>query len=204
MSIRIVSAGGGRIGAGWDPSTRSAYTNAMVILIAVTVLAAVLLAARWWTTPYRPGTVALPFPPPLPALLAIALGGVCELVWPTTWAPGPVATILGAALVALSLAVIGAAGIAFRSGGVSPNPGRVVPVVLERGIFRLSRNPMYVGFLLLAIGSGVWADSIWIAALAVPAWAVLHFQIVVREEAYLAGLFPEAYGAYRARVRRWL
>ena len=63
---------------------------------------------------------------------------------------------------------------------------------------------MYVGFVLLAIGSGVWADSIWIAALPVPGWAVLHFQIVVREEAYLAGLFPESCGAYRARVRRWL
>ena len=67
-----------------------------------------------------------------------------------------------------------------------------------------SRRGISLIELLLAIGSGVWADSIWIVALAVPAWAVLHFQIVVREEAYLAGLFPEAYGAYRARVLRWL
>lgn len=83
-------------------------------------------------------------------------------------------------------------------------PGEPTTVVIDRGPFALSRNPLYVGLLVLSAGIGLLLASLW-ALVALPLeWALLRWGAVLPEERYLAEKFGTAYADYRHRVRRWL
>jgi len=83
-------------------------------------------------------------------------------------------------------------------------PGRASTVILDRGPFGLSRNPLYVGLLVASAGAALLAGSFW-AVLALPIeWALLRWGAVLPEERYLSAKFAGSYDDYRARVRRWL
>jgi len=104
---------------------------------------------------------------------------------------------LGLGLAVWSLAVM-------LRAGTDPRPDKPDAALLERGPFRFSRNPVYLGFLLVAAGLALrWADA-W-CWLAVAACALLLDRLVVaREEAYLRSRFGAAYAGYARRVRRWV
>ena len=72
------------------------------------------------------------------------------------------------------------------------------------GVYRFTRNPMYLGFAAVLAGWDLYLGS-WFGALSRPLYVLLmnRFQIGPEERA-LAGRFGAAYQAYRSRVRRWL
>lgn len=72
------------------------------------------------------------------------------------------------------------------------------------GIYRFTRNPMYLGFLLGLLGWAIFLSNA-LAFFLLPAFIVYmnRFQIEPEEKA-LARLFGEQFVAYRSRVRRWL
>jgi protein-S-isoprenylcysteine O-methyltransferase Ste14 len=78
-------------------------------------------------------------------------------------------------------------------------PGQLV----TRGAYRLSRNPMYLGWSALHLGAGLLARSRWLLASLPAAWVAVHRQ-VLREERVLADTFGSAYEAYRGSVPRYL
>jgi protein-S-isoprenylcysteine O-methyltransferase Ste14 len=83
-------------------------------------------------------------------------------------------------------------------------PGGATTVIIDRGPFARSRNPLYVGLLAGAAGTGLVAGSLW-ALVALPLeWALLRWGAVMPEERYLTATFGTTYADYRARVRRWL
>ena len=83
-------------------------------------------------------------------------------------------------------------------------PGAATTVVIDRGPFAVSRNPLYLGLLVASAGVGLVAGSMW-ALLALPLeWALLRWGAVVPEERYLAAKFGSTYTDYTHRVRRWL
>jgi protein-S-isoprenylcysteine O-methyltransferase Ste14 len=83
-------------------------------------------------------------------------------------------------------------------------PGEPTTVVIDRGPFALSRNPLYVGLLVLSAGIALLAASLW-ALVALPLeWALLRWGAVLPEERYLTEKFGAAYLDYAARVRRWV
>lgn len=71
------------------------------------------------------------------------------------------------------------------------------------GLYRLSRNPMYVGVDATVAAAALHTLNPIVAAAAIVGIAV-HHQIVLGEERHLRAAFSEAYDAYRARVRRYL
>lgn len=72
------------------------------------------------------------------------------------------------------------------------------------GAFRLSRNPIYLGDLLVLAALVVWLGNVFnVALLALFVWYINRFQILPEERA-LTGLFGEEYLDYCRRVRRWL
>ena len=145
-------------------------------------------------------------PPPLvAAAIAAAMWAVAS--WPPLL---PMAVELRPP-VAWALAGVGAAFdlaglIAFRRSRTTINPLRPqkASALVTGGVYRITRNPMYVG---LAILLGAWAvhlGSAW--DLAGPLLFVLYidrFQIAPEERA-LEQLFGDEFTAYAARVRRWL
>ena len=72
------------------------------------------------------------------------------------------------------------------------------------GPFRYSRNPLYLGLILLYAGIATAVDAVVVLVFLVPAVVVLYYGVIVREERYLERAFGEDYRSYKARVRRWL
>ncbi|MGG5811690.1 methyltransferase family protein [Falsiroseomonas sp. CW058] len=141
-------------------------------------------------------------PPPVIAAAVMAAAWGLDRVW--TVRLGPPAPELGWMVVFLALALIGWALAVMAKAGNDPRPDRPDAALVESGPFRFGRNPIYLGFLLVATGLALMWGTLW-------GWvgvAVLHGLldrlVVAREEAYLARRFGAAYDAYRGRVRRWM
>lgn len=146
--------------------------------------------------------VRLPFPPPLAAVSCGAIAWLLEQVVPTS-VPLLVRP-LGWLLLGGGIALFVASVLALRQVGASPDPRVPVPAIAQRGVYRFSRNPIYLAMVLALAGAGLTWDSVWIAASAAAALGLLQWLVVAREEEYLSARFPAEHAAYRARVRRWL
>jgi len=126
-------------------------------------------------------------------------------------APGLSFTLAGSSAIALGLVALGGAlavagVIAFRARRTTVNPltpGASTSVV-SSGVYRVSRNPMYLGFLLALAGWAVYLSNA-AAALLLPAFVayMTRYQIKPEERALLAKFGPE-FAQYMSRVRRWL
>lgn len=96
--------------------------------------------------------------------------------------------------------------LAFCRAGTTVNPLRPAAsrVLVTTGLHRISRNPMYLGHVLLLAAWACWLQhpSAWIGVPIYMAY-VTRYQILTEERA-LSATFGTAYDAYRARVRRWL
>lgn len=83
-------------------------------------------------------------------------------------------------------------------------PGGATTVVLQRGPFSVSRNPLYVGMIALDVGLALLMPSVWSLGLVPVGVAALSWGAVRPEERYLSAKFGAEYDTYRVRVRRWL
>lgn len=145
--------------------------------------------------------------PPFLFLACLVLGFALDRLLPLPLTHAELTSIgwtAGGALVALGVAVM-AAGIRNFSRADTPVPSnRAVRALVTTGIHGWSRNPIYVGMLLLYAGIGIAARSPWVLILALPLFVILRYGVVAREEAYLEGRFGDGYRDYKAHVRRWL
>jgi protein-S-isoprenylcysteine O-methyltransferase Ste14 len=145
--------------------------------------------------------------PPLLYLACLLLGFALDRVLPLPLAL-PAAVLfhwtVGGGLILIGAAIL-AAGVRNFSRADTPVPSnQPVRALVTTGIHRLSRNPIYIGMLLLYAGIGMAARSPWVLVLALPLVIILHYGVIAREEAYLEQRFGETYRDYKARVRRWL
>ena len=148
----------------------------------------------------RPG---VPIAPPLLFVLPIIASLALEWFFPTSFAQGPIRWIFGA-LIFLAGIVLAVSGfVTQKRAGTDPIPFNPSTRIVAHGLYRFTRNPMYVGFALTTFGLAILVDSTWML-LAIPIGLVLIDQIVVvREERYLERKFGEEYLNYKRRVRRW-
>ena len=122
---------------------------------------------------------------------------------PFTLASG-VARVVGAALVALFGVWNGWTLTVMAAHRTAVLPGGATRVVLDRGPFRFSRNPLYVGLIVLDVALALLWPSAWALILVPVAIALLWWGAIVPEERYLSTKFGADYDDYRRRVRRWL
>jgi protein-S-isoprenylcysteine O-methyltransferase Ste14 len=106
--------------------------------------------------------------------------------------------------VLLGVAIGGNALHHFRRTGQDPKPWESTPEIISTGIYRFTRNPMYVGMALMQIGIGIGLGNGWIIALVPPVLVVIYMIAIRHEEAYLERKFGDTYARYKASVRRWL
>ncbi len=149
----------------------------------------------------------LKIPPPLVALLVAAAMWALSLV---SRHPVDVSTfarmVLGAAL-ALAGGAISVSGVlAFRRAKTTVNPMKPqnTSSLVDSGIYRFTRNPMYLGLAIVLVAWALFLFSPW--ALVGPLAFVLYinrFQIAPEERA-LAALFGADFTTYTTKVRRWL
>jgi len=114
------------------------------------------------------------------------------------------AWVVGGALILVGLALF-VAGVKSFSRAETPLPtNQPARVLVTTGIYRWTRNPVYLGFFLAYAGIGVAALSPWILFLLFPLVVTIRYGVVGREETYLDRRFGETYRDYKTSVRRWL
>ncbi|NBN79544.1 DUF1295 domain-containing protein [Microvirga tunisiensis] len=145
-------------------------------------------------------------PPPLQAL-AVALGMAAAARWlPPAAVAVPGQTLIAAGLAGLGLAIDLVSVLRFWRQKTTVNPLR--PEAASRlvisGLYRVSRNPMYLGMALILAGWAVWLGHAIAAAGPFLFMLVLTRVQILPEEAALEARFGDDYRAYKARVRRWI
>ena len=145
-------------------------------------------------------------PPPVVGLLTAVLMAGLARVGPAL----PLADLarhgLTGVLVAAGLGLDLSGLLAFRASRTTLNPlrPRKAAALVTGGIYRFTRNPMYLGMLLLLLAWAVHLSALWaFAGLPLFVLYIGRFQIAPEEVAML-GLFGDDYRRYAARVRRWL
>ncbi len=150
----------------------------------------------------HPGVIA---PPPLVFAGSRAAGVLADRYasgWPLPSAlPAKVLAVLlgGAGVVFLA----GALGL-FRKAGTRPEPWQPTTAIVTSGVYRVTRNPMYVGMALVYAALALALGSLIALTLLPAAVLVIHRGVILREEQYLERKFGSEYRAYKARVWRWL
>ena len=147
------------------------------------------------------------FPPAIP-LLTILAGFGLQSIWPIGLGiaiPAVVRYWIGGLIFAGAVLLLGGWSVLLmRRSGQSENPWKPTTQIIERGPYRLTRNPMYLQMVVACVGVAVAFANVWILLLVpVCAWA-LQALAIIPEEQYLERKFGEHYLAYKKRVRRWL
>ena len=152
------------------------------------------------------GAGAGPLVPPL-VWLALFAGTMALAGWILPLAAWhlPGQTPLAAALVVCGIGVMAAGVLAFRRRGTTVNPmaPEKASGLVTGGIYRVTRNPMYLGMAILLLGLALGMGSLSPLLIASLFPVVLTRFQIRHEEAALRRLFPDAYPGYAARVPRW-
>ena len=145
-------------------------------------------------------------PPPIVALLFAVAMWLLAKALPRVALAAPLRIGLPCALVVIGAAFAVSAFVTFRRAKttVDPTDPSKASSLVTSGVFRITRNPMYVGLFFLLTGWAIaLASPVLLAAPVVFALYTTRFQIQPEERA-LTALFGDAYTDYRTKVRRWL
>lgn len=149
----------------------------------------------------RPGRIIYP-----PVWLVIGLIAIFVLheYLPLYRFRGSLSTALGSAAILAGLVLLVLAGGLFKRADTDMIPFRDVRALVTGGVYRFTRNPMYLGMALILLGT---ACTTGIASgLLVPVlfMGIIELRFIRPEEQMLRGIFGEKFDAYCGRVRRWL
>ena len=117
---------------------------------------------------------------------------------PTPW------NYVGIVFIALGVSVVVLPATSFSRAGTTVIPFNESSALVTSGLFRVTRNPMYVGMVSVLVGVAVLLGTLtpFVAPLLfVP---TLNARVIQHEEVMLEEKFGDEYTAYKARVRRWI
>jgi protein-S-isoprenylcysteine O-methyltransferase Ste14 len=147
------------------------------------------------------------WPPDAFAALAIGLALVLEWLVPVHVLPDAhvlsVVNWVGVVVAGIGFAIEAGAARALAGAGTTTRAGAAASVLVTTGPFASSRNPFYVGLLLVLAGVAIAFSLDWGIVLVPLVWVALDRIVVPREEAMLGERFVE-FAGYARRVRRWV
>jgi protein-S-isoprenylcysteine O-methyltransferase Ste14 len=143
-------------------------------------------------------------PPPL-VFLGYLIGALI-LNWfapyPTPWTM--ILRMIGGILLVVGILLVGSAFSQMRIAHTTPDLSQPTTALVTTGPYRFTRNPIYLGFLLIYLGFNFLAGSLWGVVISpFLVWTVTH-AIIHAEEEYLEKKFEDEYREYSSHVRRWL
>ena len=144
-------------------------------------------------------------PPALALLIAVAMWGI-SLATSRFEMPEALrfAAVALFAVVGFGIAISGVLAIRRARTTISPIKPEAATSLVTSGVYRFTRNPMYLGLCFVLLAWAVFLSSAW--AFLGPGAFVLYinrFQIAPEENA-LSKLFGPAFAKYQSKVRRWL
>ena len=110
----------------------------------------------------------------------------------------------GIIIIVLGFSLSLGSGIFFRKLGTNPRPGTRASVLVTKGVFRYTRNPMYLGLTTMLIGVSILLGSFSPLIVIPVVFLILHTQFVLREEKWMEEWFGESYLEYKSKTPRWL
>lgn len=142
--------------------------------------------------------------PPILTIIFIAIAYVAKWTIPVPLVVPNILRNVGFGLIVLGFLLGVAALYEFQRGRTTVNPHGSVSSIITSGIYRFTRNPIYLGFLLMLICIPLYSGTYW-GLILVPVFIYFMNDLVIeREEAYLEKKFGNIYSSYKSRVRRWL
>jgi protein-S-isoprenylcysteine O-methyltransferase Ste14 len=142
--------------------------------------------------------------PPLWLLAALVAGWLQVRFLPLGPEPGTALHWAAGAVVGLGILLGLAAAITMARARTTVIPHREADALVTGGVFALSRNPIYLGDLMVLAGALVWWGA-WPSLVLVPLFGrILLHRFVLPEEARLRARFGAAFDAYAWRTRRWI
>ena len=143
--------------------------------------------------------------PPVYLLLSLLLMGLLHRFLPlATLIAAPYRYHAGLATAAVGLGLIIACSIHFKRADTPIIPFSESTALLTRGIYRYTRNPIYLGMLIILAGAAVALGSLSPLLVLPVFFLIINEGYVKHEEPFLERIFGDEYRAYKARVRRWL
>ncbi len=144
------------------------------------------------------------FPPPLLVLAVILLAWIFDYFFPTGFGAFHLQWFVGVVIIAVSVLIIIISGLSFKQAKTTIEPWKPTSSIISTGVFRYSRNPIYLAFCVFQFGTAFLLDNLWVLT-GLPLSMLLLFLVAIRkEENYLETKFGKDYLDYQSRVRRWL
>jgi protein-S-isoprenylcysteine O-methyltransferase Ste14 len=149
-------------------------------------------------------TSGISFPPPLLYVGYFLLGLLLDRWVPLSALPRTPSRLLAAVLLLPGFGLLVWSLWLFLRARTSPLPMRPTTAIVRSGPYRWTRNPMYLGMLLLYLGVAFLFDAVWALVLSPALVAFVSWFVIAKEERYLEASFGDDYQRYKAQVRRWI
>jgi protein-S-isoprenylcysteine O-methyltransferase Ste14 len=146
----------------------------------------------------------IPLPPPILVLVLLLLSALLTFVAPIAYLPIPFHGVIATLFILAGVGFSAAGFFSFKYQRTPVRPGAEPTHLVLSGPYRITRNPMYLGLLLISIGCLVAAESLWFLIPPILFFWLVNFRLIPFEEQLLQEHFGAEDDAYRQRVRRWL
>ncbi len=144
-------------------------------------------------------------PPPLIFAALLTIGLLLQWTFPlnfiTSWIPSK---LIGSILFILSGLIAVPSFILMIRNKTGIVTHKQTTALVTNGLFKFSRNPLYMSQLVGFSGIAVYFNSLWVLILLPVLYILLYLGVVLREERYLEGKFGDDYMDYKKNVRRWI
>ena len=144
------------------------------------------------------------FPPPLIYVLGLLAGWLLERKHPLVPLPRNFAIAAGIVLLIAGLALARSGARAIWKANSSIIPMRPTTAIVSDGVYRFTRNPMYLAMAVMYVGIALLVRAAWALVLLPVVMIAVDRLVIAKEESYLRGKFGETYMNYCSRVRRWI
>lgn len=142
--------------------------------------------------------------PPLVAVFFIVLAYFLGRFVPLPFLAPPLLQYTGLAMTFVGFLLGIGAFMEFRKARTTLDPHGSAKHLVTSGVYRFTRNPIYLGFLLMVIGLPLNSGLYWGFVMAPLYMLTMSRLVIEREEEYLSRKFSKEYPNYASRVRRWL
>ena len=142
--------------------------------------------------------------PPIWLVISLVVIFSCNEFFPVARFTNTFGYYLGGFSILLGLMLLVHAGGMFKVAETDLIPFQNVTTLVTKGVYRVTRNPMYLGMTLVLLGTAITVGAL--SALFVPPvfMAIIEWRFIRPEEAMLRELFGEEFETYCSQVRRWL
>lgn len=142
--------------------------------------------------------------PLLMMMVMIGLGWSMNVLHPTDFSAGMEGKTAGWIAILCGMVLLAAAIGFFRLKRTTVNPTKKPDKLVTDGIYRFSRNPMYLGMLLILAGFPLVTDSVIGLVFPFIFFLIMNQSVIPREERMVQGVFGDEYLQYRTRTSRWI